>query len=265
MTAIDTEPTAAVGKTRDEIMAATVAALTEAARLTSRNGAGGTEQADWAEFVTQALAGAAANIGGIEKVLAGRPGSWEADYVRNLLSSTVGHDEEYLLEHRTEPVVVNLFVDEILADLGVWSAYDAAESELGRRYEALHIPTQTTPQSVVLTPATEEQERHLDDLAELEQRLEQQRLTDWAAYGDALKAGVEAAAAGLSGLRVPVVVNINLHTWPAHDLSDHAWGWEDVAGQLRAAAIETAPLPAPEPLRRAEGADGTSKTSGHPA
>jgi hypothetical protein len=37
---------------------------------------------DWAEFITRALAGAAANIGGTEKILSGRPGSWEADRVR---------------------------------------------------------------------------------------------------------------------------------------------------------------------------------------
>ena len=63
---------------------------------------GGTAPVDWAEFVTLALAGAAANIGSIDGALAGRPGSWEADGVRQLLASTVGHDEEYLDEHRTE-------------------------------------------------------------------------------------------------------------------------------------------------------------------
>ena len=33
---------------------------------------------DWAAFVTLALAGAAANIGSVYRILAGRPGSWEA-------------------------------------------------------------------------------------------------------------------------------------------------------------------------------------------
>ena len=36
-------------------------------------------------------------IGSIETVLAGRPGSWEADAVRNLLTATVGPDEQQLL------------------------------------------------------------------------------------------------------------------------------------------------------------------------
>jgi hypothetical protein len=42
------------------------------------------DQADWAEFVTQALAGAAANFGGVDAILAGRSGSWEAEGVRQL-------------------------------------------------------------------------------------------------------------------------------------------------------------------------------------
>lgn len=60
------------------------------------------KQADWAEFVTLALAGAAANLDGVEAILAGRPGSWEAEGVRQLLLSTVGADESSLWEHRTE-------------------------------------------------------------------------------------------------------------------------------------------------------------------
>lgn len=56
--------------------------LTEAARLGCRptgDPCRGRGQIDWAEFVTLALAGAAANIGGVESVLAGRPSSWEAE------------------------------------------------------------------------------------------------------------------------------------------------------------------------------------------
>ncbi|MFF2773117.1 hypothetical protein ACFVUP_39070, partial [Streptomyces bacillaris] len=52
-----------------------------------------TDPADWAEFVTLALAGAAANLGGIDAALAGRPGSWEASKVEDLLYATVGTDQ----------------------------------------------------------------------------------------------------------------------------------------------------------------------------
>lgn len=104
------------GITNEQVFPAAVRIMTEAARLTwthrhRRNHHGG--RVDWAEFVARALAGAAANIGGIEAVLAGRPGSCEADYVRKLLTGTVGPAGEYLLEHRAEPVVVDLYVDDI--------------------------------------------------------------------------------------------------------------------------------------------------------
>ena len=59
------------------------------------------EPADWAEFVTLALTGAAANVGSIEAALRGRPGSWEADGARSLLQSTAGERQAVL--HRTAP------------------------------------------------------------------------------------------------------------------------------------------------------------------
>ncbi|MER7694897.1 hypothetical protein [Streptomyces sp. NPDC097610] len=76
---------------------------------------GATDQADWAELVTLALAGAAANFGGVEAILAGRSGSWEAEGIRQLLHSTVGPAENALWEHRTEPLEITLHVDELLA------------------------------------------------------------------------------------------------------------------------------------------------------
>ncbi|HYM53067.1 MAG TPA: hypothetical protein VEW45_06275, partial [Candidatus Dormibacteraeota bacterium] len=48
--------------------------------------------------------------------LAGRPGSWEADLVEQLLRGTVGWDEQYLSEHRTEPVVIHLNVARLVED-----------------------------------------------------------------------------------------------------------------------------------------------------
>jgi hypothetical protein len=132
------------GRRYHDLQLLAVNVLTDAARLswtgTGPDGQPVTGAADWAEFVSLALAGAAANIGGIEAILAGRPGSWEADHVRNMLTSTVGDDEQYLLEHRTEPLVVTLFVDEILFDQGVWQSYEDARQELVRRYEAIGLP-----------------------------------------------------------------------------------------------------------------------------
>jgi hypothetical protein len=62
------------------------------------------------------VAAAAANLGGIEELLAGRPGSWEADQVRTMLHSTVGCDDAQLLGHRTEPVVLTVNPGVILWD-----------------------------------------------------------------------------------------------------------------------------------------------------
>lgn len=113
-----------------ERLQAAVDALTRAARA---SGPG----ADWAEFVTLALAGAAANMGGIEPALSSRPGSWEAAAVRGLLVAAVGDDDELLWTHRTEPVKVTLYVSELLWDrTSAWLEYDRAQSELTRRREA---------------------------------------------------------------------------------------------------------------------------------
>lgn len=56
-------------------------------RLGSRAG-----PVDWAQFVATALAAAAANVGGTDAALRGRPGSWEADAVRQLVEGTLGEN-----------------------------------------------------------------------------------------------------------------------------------------------------------------------------
>lgn len=132
-------------RTAAEVLANAIRVLTEAARLRrpvmERNDDGQwrahpsqTEPSDWAEFVTLALAGAAANVGSIGAALAGRPGSWEADKVGDLLRSTVGHDEQYLFEHRTEPLRVVVDIEQVLTDLDIDRLYDDAEAALDEMY-----------------------------------------------------------------------------------------------------------------------------------
>jgi hypothetical protein len=101
--------------------------------------------------------------------------------VRSLVTSTVGGDERQLLGHRTEPVIVDVFVDEIMAELGMWKAYDDAQQELTRRYT--HCSSATPADAPKLPTPTAEQEQRLNELAELEERLEKQRLRDWSEYG----------------------------------------------------------------------------------
>ncbi|MEX7472739.1 XRE family transcriptional regulator [Mycobacterium adipatum] len=142
-----------------EVMHDAIAVLTEATRLTNqpmRQTSSGSWEPnpdpraalpiDWAEFVTRALAGAAANAGGIETVLSGRPGSWEAERVRQTLQSTV-FDETDLLRHRTEPVIIDLWVEAVLADTEDTTEddYQAAEMALSERQGAVPLPDDIPP------------------------------------------------------------------------------------------------------------------------
>lgn len=123
----------------DTLLGDAVAVLSEATRLRRRtlrpvDGTPGrwetdpdrTEPVDWAEFVCLALASAAANAGGIEAALAGRPGSWEASRVRDLLESQIGDEERNLMEYRTEPLRIAVDAPELLSFFGYDYLYDAA-------------------------------------------------------------------------------------------------------------------------------------------
>lgn len=142
-------------RTYDEILNDAVRVLTEAARLTNRpvrqKSDGSWEPdphadplaIDWGAFVTDALAGAAANIGGIDAILAGRPGSWEAAVVGDALRAAVGHDEWDLWRHRTEPVTVVLHPERLLFDNDAsdwFDEVDRAEAEIQRRETAITGP-----------------------------------------------------------------------------------------------------------------------------
>lgn len=148
---------AAAQRPYEVVLKDAIDALTEAARLrrprlqpsiTGRweQKPDASEPTDWAEFVTLALAGAAANVGGIENALRGRPGSWEAAGVRSLLESTVGTDERELLRHRTVPVHITLNIDEILTENSdTWQQYDAASNEIDRRLDEAAIANPEIP------------------------------------------------------------------------------------------------------------------------
>jgi hypothetical protein len=252
----DTMSDASGQRSHDAVLADAVRVLTETARRTvtwtDRDGHEHRQQADFAEHVTHAVAGAAANLGGIEHVLAGRPGSWEADKVRDMLHSTVGYDEQYLDEHRTEPVVVRVHVDDILNELGVWKLYDEAHDELDRRHDAIGIPTASGVPGdpafeaalAALEPATAGQEAASDAVEELRERLGAQQTREWAAYGDTFKANVHRAAAELfPGLQVPVEVIVELDWQNDIGLSDTDFEGGGPAWRLWETARRNTPLP----------------------
>lgn len=273
---------AAAARGWDEVLADAVRVLTEAARLrrpAMRQGAGGgwephptdTEPADWAEFVTLALAGAAANVGSVARALEGRPGSWEADAVRTVLESAVGHDSAHLMEHRREPVRVTLRPAEILADLGYAELYDESrevlQAEEDRRVwryrlgedrawtaldpgapgwaSAFDVPAPQlgdySPGVIVTVPRSAEDEAALDALYDQEVALDAlQYGDDPRAYGQALKATVLAEAARLYP-GIPAEITIDTDERTCRDDSPY-WG-EVPEERLIDAAVNATPLP----------------------
>ena len=127
-----------------------------------------------------------------------------------------------------------------MVDLGVWKAYDDAQAELVRRYEAIGIPTAGSPEAAQqLEPASDGQEPQAEAVGELEDRLERQRIAGWADNGQALQTNIEAAAWRRDGLRVPVIVQVDLDTFPRAAEEPY----DELTGDLQAEAIEATPLP----------------------
>jgi fructose-1-phosphate kinase PfkB-like protein len=55
---------------------------------------------DFGGWLAVVLASVAADLGSSDALTAGRPGSWEADLVQQLVKGTVGWGDEYLADHR---------------------------------------------------------------------------------------------------------------------------------------------------------------------
>ena len=279
-------PPAARPRDQDEVLADAIGVLTEAARLRRpvlRQAEGGgwephplqSEPADWAEFITLAVAGAAANIGSIDRALEGRPGSWEAGAVRSLLLSAVGENPAELLRHRTEPIRVVLRPAEILADLGYCELYDESRQVLQAgqhrhmwRYRLSEDRTWTPldpgapawadtsgvpaspagpddtllrPGSVSMVPRSAEDEAAYDVLAGREAALEDLEFEDDPrAYGNALTATVLAEAGQMyPGVPVEITIDTDERTWRG---DSPYWG-ETPEEMLIDTAVGKTPLP----------------------
>jgi hypothetical protein len=215
-----------------------VTALTRAIRAINANRRGG----DGAEFVTHLLATVAANLGSSDAVTAARPGSWEAAGVGDLLRSTVGYDDEYLLTYRTEPIeiVVNSVYE--LDDLGMFETYDASTNHIGR----VLFSDRWTPSRGRLT---RDQLEQIEDIEELLAELEH---SDRAEYQQRFAATVQARVEQLRAdepHRYPEHLTMTVRfadedaSYPASndDLTD-GWG-SDLASRLYQHARENTPLP----------------------
>jgi hypothetical protein len=61
------------------------------------------EEHDFSGWLAQILAAAAAELGFTAALTAGRPGSWEANLVGQLVRGTVGWDDDHLADYAKEP------------------------------------------------------------------------------------------------------------------------------------------------------------------
>jgi hypothetical protein len=61
------------------------------------------EEHDFSGWLAQILATAAAELGSTAALTAGRPGSWEANLVHQLVRGTVGWDDDHLADYAKEP------------------------------------------------------------------------------------------------------------------------------------------------------------------
>ena len=145
-TAAGLDPAEQYAADRNRLWVTATAALTAAAKLTHPTG----HQLDFADFLADALAAVTANLGGVEELLAGRSGSWEAALVDQLVNGTLGYDptDAELIRRRTAPVTVTLNVASLVDEHAAPGngPYIDALDQLDARYDG----------------ATEAEQEHLD-------------------------------------------------------------------------------------------------------
>lgn len=212
-----TAPADAFQQTWAQTHSHAVAVLTTACRLRyARTHSDGTtassEPIDFADFLASVLAGVTANVGSTDRLVAGRPGSWEAGLVAQLVTGTVGEDEAWLYENRTEPVVVPLNVPALSWDLpGFPDVEDAVTATLDR----LRLSTDPQTAARIGEQLTHEQWREHDEVRDAAEAAVLDGYAQlYRAYAHAFTDAVHAAAAQIAGLSVAVSVTC------AHDPRD---------------------------------------------
>jgi len=217
MSATDPAQVPTQPETRADYIGLAIAALTAAARTTRTIGAGTdtehSEPADFGEIACHVITRVAANLGGVDTLLAGRPGSWEADYVRQIVHSTT--PEEELLIWRTEPVRLHLDVEDVFYDFGLEQLWDGDSAQALKHAQDDSL--------------TEEQVARADAIAASIDRLWEQ---DQAAYREAYLASIrhELTRRGLT-------VEVEAIDEPADTLT-----WEPFTDELHELARKNTPL-----------------------
>ncbi len=174
-----------------------VRALTAAVRL----------DLDFGDFLGSALAAVAGNVGDTDRLIAGRPGSWEADLVMNLAGGTVGYDQDLtaLARYRTEPVVVPLNVHDLLVD-------EANKFETPYEQEMYEIDERLSDIAESIADSDDGARRYEAALLEAstaEDAAKARWTAKYTAYAEAFAVAVAQEAAQIEGLQVPVTLRAN--------------------------------------------------------
>lgn len=207
------------GTSFNDDLAEIIRRLTAIARRTHTTPSGEERRHDFGEVISIAVTATAANLGGVEELLAGRPGSWEADYVRQIVNHSAAEGE--LDRYRTEPVMLLLDPDSVFEDAGLKDLYDNEDSELSGGYA-----NGTEP----------------DDNGENDAVIDSKRAALEAGYNAALDSYFTAyvetirQVAAERGISVPVEVKRVVDYWI------EPYG-ESLADSLHAAARKRTPLP----------------------
>jgi hypothetical protein len=215
--------------------ATAVAALTEIARRAQPGRDGRRQGPDTAEVITAVVTAAAANVGGLELLLAGRPGSWEAAAVRQLVEGTVGEDETRLWAYRSEPVRLVLDVEDEFSRLGLTELYLADSDTVDATISALD---DGAPDGGALgggDPVDEAAQRAAEELWAVIDRLFDEDLAAYRAGYAEVVAG-ELARLGRPDLPVQIVA--------PDEAAGAAERWAPLLDGLHLVAGERTPLPA---------------------
>jgi hypothetical protein len=208
---------------------AAVEALTAAAR----------DQEDFSGWLALVLATVAANLGSAAALTAGRVGSWEAAHVRDLLTGTVGYDDEFLVQYRTAPVEV------VESPEATFWDFDADRYEESADFveQAILDEVPEPCDGETFAAAMDRAAQAVDAVLELKQ-------DDLAAYREAFEAQVRAAAEWRSndgrqtGVPHSIPVTVRFVDW---DKLEDRWGdgrGDAVAYALWGHARINTPLPA---------------------
>jgi hypothetical protein len=200
---------------------------------------------DGGEIVSHLLATVAANLGGPHAITAGRPGSWEADHVDQMLSSTVGCDGEYLWRYRTAAVEVVVCVEDDLIDVDHARLYDVSADLCEQRIRA-GLPA----------AATEEQHDEVEEQIERAYELiEQLRESEYADYAARFEAALRDVVGEFDDLN-PELVSVRFIEWDQVEqvvagvshggtrLAKHS-DWRSLEYQLWERARQQTPPPGP--------------------